>query len=327
MRYMPWFRIATSCSIVMTLWTVDPASAQTPAAPPRLIDLAGQWASRNHEDAVYRGAGGFLGDYTGLPINAAARQMAQSWDADVLSQPERSTQAHPAQYSMRGEGPNMRISEVRHPVSDQLIALKMVGMYGRADRTIWLDGRSHPSEYAEHTWDGCSTGTFHDGVLTVTTTHMKLGVIQKVGVFTSPYSVMTEHFMRHGTYLTMVSIIEDPIYLEEPFVRSQTWMLDPNQAVAPVVPWDAVDELVGKAVGWVPHYPVGTAHTEPADKYGIPFEATLGGAATTYPEYQATLQRLRAEQQARAAAASATAVSRGDAKAGTKAGTNSKEGK
>ncbi len=33
------------------------------------IDLAGEWAARVHEDAVYRGAGGLLGDYTGLPIN------------------------------------------------------------------------------------------------------------------------------------------------------------------------------------------------------------------------------------------------------------------
>lgn len=268
--------------------------AQTAQRQGPPVDLAGQWASRNHEDAIYRGAGGFLGDYTGLPINAAARQMAQSWDAGSHSQPERSTQAHPVQYSMRGEGPNIRINEVRDPVTDRLLALKIIGVYGRSDRTIWLDGRAHPSPFAEHTWDGFSTGTFHDGVLTVTTTHMKMGVIQKVGVYTSPYSVLTEHFTRHGLYLTMVSILEDPIYLEEPFVRSQTWMLEPTQNVAPPVPWDSVEELVDKPLGWVPHYPIGTRHTEPAEKYNLPFEATLGGAATTYPEYMKTIERLRA---------------------------------
>lgn len=267
--------------------------AQTAQRQGPPVDLAGQWASRNHEDAIYRGAGGFLGDYTGLPINAAARQMAQSWDAGSHSQPERSTQAHPVQYSMRGEGPNIRINEVRDPVADRLLALKIIGVYGRSDRTIWLDGRAHPSPFAEHTWDGFSTGTFHDGVLTVTTTHMKMGVIQKVGVYTSPYSVLTEHFTRHGLYLTMVSILEDPIYLEEPFVRSQTWMLEPTQNVAPPVPWDSVEELVDKPLGWVPHYPIGTRHTEPAEKFNLPFEATLGGAATTYPEYMKTIERLR----------------------------------
>lgn len=215
--------------------SAGPVAAQNAVPPGPAIDIAGQWSARVHEDAPYRGAGGFLGDYTGLPLNAASRQMAESWDADILSQPERSTQAHPVQYSMRGEGPNMRINEVRAPVTDQLIALKLIGMYGRADRTIWLDGRPHPSEHAEHTWDGFSTGTFHEGELTVTTTHMKMGVIQKVGVFTSPYSVMTEHFFRHGQYMTMVTVIEDPVYLEEPFVRSQTWVQDPNQAVAAAV--------------------------------------------------------------------------------------------
>ena len=146
------------------------------------IDLAGQWSARVHEDAVYRGAGGLLGDYTGLPINAAARQMAEAWDADVLSQPERMTQAWPAVYSMRGEGPNIRISELRDPVSEQLIALRLVGIFGRSDRTIWLDGRPHPSPFAEYTWDGFSTGTFHDGRLTVTTTHMKTTLYNRNGV-------------------------------------------------------------------------------------------------------------------------------------------------
>ena len=208
------------------------AFAQT-APPAPVIDLTGEWAARVHEDAIYRGAGGFLGDYEGLPINAAARQMAESWDADVLSQPERNTQAHPAVYAMRGEGPNIRISEIRDPATEQLIGLRIVGMFGRADRTVWLDGRPHPSEYAEHTWDGFSTGTFHDGELTVTTTHMKMGVLQKVGVYASPYSVMTEHYYRHGLYLTMVTIVDDPIYLEEPFVRSQTWVLDTKSERGP----------------------------------------------------------------------------------------------
>ena len=34
----------------------------------------------------------------------------------------------------------------------------MAGYFGRADRTIWMDGRPQPSEYAEHTWGGFSTG-------------------------------------------------------------------------------------------------------------------------------------------------------------------------
>lgn len=168
-RQWPTLTIGPGWLVLATC--LGPVTALAQNVPPGpVIDLAGEWAAQVHEDAIYRGAGGFLGDYTGLPINAAAQQMAESWDADVLSQPERQTQAHPAQHAMRSEGPNIRISEVRDPVTDRLIALRLVGVFGRADRMIWLDGRPHPSEHAEHTWAGFSTGTFHDGELTVTTT-------------------------------------------------------------------------------------------------------------------------------------------------------------
>ena len=98
-------------------------------------------------------------------------------------------------------------------------------------------------------------------------------------------------------------MVDDPIYLEEPFVRSQTWVLDTNQNVGPALPWESVDELSDKQVGWVPHYPLGTKHTEAAEKYDIPFEATRGGAETTYPEYQLKIQKMRAETQAKKDAA------------------------
>ena len=42
-------------------------------------------------------------------------------------------------------------------------------------RTIWMDGRPHPSEYAPHTWMGFSTGVWEGNMLTVTTTHVKQG--------------------------------------------------------------------------------------------------------------------------------------------------------
>src|SRR5882672_9280127 len=119
-----WLIVAAVC------WSRATVLAQN-AQPGPVVDLAGEWAAQVHEDAIYRGAGGFLGDYTGLPLNAASRQAAESWDADILSQPERQTQAHPAQYAMRGEGPNIRISEVREPVTDRLVALKIVGVFGR----------------------------------------------------------------------------------------------------------------------------------------------------------------------------------------------------
>src|SRR5208283_3722617 len=106
------------------------------------IDISGEWAARVHEDQPHRGPGAELGDYTGLPINAAVRQKASTWDASILSLPEQMA-------------------------------------------------KPHPSEYAEHTWDGFSTGVVEGNQLTITTTHMKYGVIQRNGVASSAHASMT----------------------------------------------------------------------------------------------------------------------------------------
>ena len=262
----------------------SPASAQ--------VDISGEWAARGHEDQPHRAPGAELGDYTGLPINAAARQKASHWDASILSLPERMAQPHPAQYFMRGPGPNMRITKRTDPVSHQLVALTLEGPFGRDDRIIWMDGRPRPSEHAEHTWDGFSLGRIEGNRLVVETTHMKYGVIQRNGVPASPKSTMTEHFIRHGDSLTLVTIVYDPIYLEEPFVRTSGWVRSSN--VQPDQRWlfEVVDEVAGHPRGYVPHYPFGTKQEGYAKNHGLPFETTQGGKDTIYPEYEQKIRQL-----------------------------------
>ena len=259
------------------------------------FDLAGMWAALVLEDWYDRVPGVGLGDYIGIPINEAGRQKAQTWDASILSQPERQGQPHPAQYSFRGPRPDLRFEHILEPITDRLIGYRTNGTFGRADRTIWLDGRPHPDEsYGLHTWDGFSTGEWVNGVLVVTTTHMKYGVYQRNGVPASPYGVMTEYFFRHGNYLTMLSHIEDPVYLEEPFVRTQTWVWNPPQNVGQRRAMEAVEE-VDMGRGWVPHWPLGTVHPELAERLGVSLEATGGGSITMYPEYRETLRQMREE--------------------------------
>src|SRR5882757_8357020 len=149
-------------------------SGQAPAAAPPVLrtDIAGDWAVVVNEDQPHRAPGPELGDYTGLPLNDADRQKAQAWDASILSQPERQAQAHPAQYWMRGPGPALRILKILDPVTQVQIAYSIAGGFGRSDRVIWMDGRNHPSDYSEHTWDGFSTGRWENGQLVITTTHM-----------------------------------------------------------------------------------------------------------------------------------------------------------
>src|SRR5215475_10788379 len=48
------------------------------------IDLSGEWSNLTHEDVNHRQSVE-IGDYTGLPINEAARLKAESWDEAVLA--------------------------------------------------------------------------------------------------------------------------------------------------------------------------------------------------------------------------------------------------
>ena len=75
-----------------------------------------------------------------------------------------------------------------------------------------MDGRPHPPEYAAHTWQGFSTGKWEGDMLTVTTTHLKIGWIRRNGIPRSDKAVLTEHWIRHDNNLTLVSIINDPVY-------------------------------------------------------------------------------------------------------------------
>jgi hypothetical protein len=94
------------------------------------------------------------------------------------------------------------------------------------------------------------------------------------------------HIVRHGDLLTITTIVEDPVYLTEPYIRTHSWELDPKQQVFPT-PCEPVVE-VPRPKGVVPHYLPGENPfiNEVTKLYGIPLEAVRGGAETMYPEYR-----------------------------------------
>ena len=139
------------------------------------VDLSGVWGPTFHEDSAERGLGPELVDFAGLPINAAARQWALSWDPDRLGLPEHQCQVHTAAYIHRGPL-RLRIWEERDPQTQDLIALHMYSSTYEQNRVIWMDGRPHPPEYAVHTWMGFSTGKWEGNILTVYTTHHQAGL-------------------------------------------------------------------------------------------------------------------------------------------------------
>ena len=265
------------------------ALAGTPAFAQ--VDISGEWANLLHEDVNHRndaiGGGPRIGDYTGLPINDAARARADAWDAAINTLPEHQTVFAPAAYWARGGG-GMRISKVVDDDTQQLIAYKIyrAGAGGSDIRMIWMDGRARPPEYAAHTWAGFSLGHWDGAMLTVETTQVKAGWIQRNGVPASDRARVVEHIVRHGDVLTIVSVVYDPVYLEEPFIRSTNWRENPTQQLAGVTA-ESVDEIAGRDHGFVPHHLPGTNKwlKDAAKEFGIPEDALRGGRETTYPEY------------------------------------------
>ena len=266
--------------VLAAMLAASPAFAQ--------IDLSGEWSNLTHEDINHRQSVE-IGDYAGLPINEAGRFKAESWDEAVLATHERQCIPHPVTYAMRGQPGNIRIGKIDDPDTGQIIAYTIHGTYGRP-RTIWMDGRAHPSEYAPHTWAGFSSGKWEANALLVTTTHIKMGWIMRNGVPTSDRATMTERFIRHGDHLLDVIIVNDPVYLSEPFIRTQDWRLNLNgepNAWGPCGPAQIADEIPNQKKGYVPHHLPGKNEQlrEFPAKRGVPPEAARGGVETTYPEY------------------------------------------
>ena len=270
-----------------------------PSAARAQVDLTGSWGPRYHEDNAERIPGPELVDYLGLPINDAARQWALSWDSSRLTLEEHQCQVHVAPYIYRGPL-LLRIWEERDPKTETLLAIKNYISTYEQTRTIWMDGRPHPPEYAAHTWQGFSTGKWEGDMLTVTTTHIKQGWLRRNGLPESDRATLTEHFIRHATYLTQISVVTDPVYLTEPLIKSQNFVLNERVLPAPAWLWpcEPVVEVANRPLGAlqvdVPHYLPGMNPflNEFASRYGIPIEAALGGAETMYPEYMMKLGQL-----------------------------------
>jgi hypothetical protein len=272
--------------VVLLLILLSVAAGASPASAQ--VDFSGEWAPRFHEDQPERVPGPELGDYLGLPITDAARLRADSWDASMMTLPEWQCRPHSADYIWRGPSP-LTIRKEEDPLTREVIALHAEWLRS-IDSPIYLDGRPPPPDDALHSWGGFATAKWEGDMLTVTVTHLKEGYIRRNGMPRSDQATVTEHWLRHGDFLTIVTIVNDPVYLTEPFIRSTDYQLDLHQHVPPY-PCEMVQE-VERPKGVVPHHLFGTNKDlkEFADRYGLPFEATRGGAETSYPDYRKKLK-------------------------------------
>ncbi len=279
-------------------------------------DVAGDWDQAGggifgfQEEFLDRGGGPDLGDYAGLPINDALRYKASLYSPSWLTVPEHQCLPHPSTYQYRSPG-GLSIVKEYEPVTQRLVAYRFYGSYGLA-RTVWMDGRPHPPANARHTYEGFSTGRWEGNRLAVETTHLKAGFLRRNGIAHSDRARMLEYFVRHDDYLTLVTAVDDPLYLDEPFVRSTDFRLDARAntrlaefggfvnggdgegfGASDVFFKCAPTEEIAIERGAVPSFmPGANDHLDMfAKRHNVPLEAALGGSATLYPEYALRLRQ------------------------------------
>ena len=280
---------------------VSAQGPQGPAAPP---DIAAEWRLDTNERDLTSQAP--LGDYTGIPFNEAGRLRSDTTPESIWGTPEYQCRPHSAPHQWRGLG-GARILKEQDPLTRDVNVYHIQFMRS-LDRPVFMDGRPHPPAYAPHSWTGFSTGEWVGNTLKITTTHLKDGYLRRGGPQTSDMYAMTEFITRHDDILTIVTVIDDPLYQDQPYIHSTTYTFDPTFRLnTETCNGPAVAENGGTDRHFVPHFLPGT-NAEAREEWitaggliaggaraavdaqdWVPLVAARGGVKTLYPEYRTTL--------------------------------------
>ncbi len=252
---------------------------------PAGIDLSGSWYPLAFQDSGLITASGALAEYGGIPLNEAGRLYALAWNSSRIQGRQHQCMGYVPPYTYNQPG-NLRFWEERDPYTQRLVAIKNYWQIAEGTRTIWMDDRPHPPAYAQHTWAGFSTGKYEGNALTVYTTHLKRGWIRANGIAQSDEATLVEHFIRHGDRITYLSVVNDPVYLDEPFSRTYTLGRSIKEPDAWQYDCDDGEQILGRSENQVESYFWGRHPfaREFAEKNQIPFLGTLGGPVTMYED-------------------------------------------
>jgi hypothetical protein len=202
--------------------------AQRPAAPPRPaqaaapVDLTGYWVSQIVDEWRFR-VTPQKGDIAYLPINAEARKIALAWD------PDKDTAAGAQCKAYGAVGVMQRPGRLHISWKDEN-TLQIDADAGTQTRLLHFDQTPAPS--GDATWQGHSVAQWQlrgkSGSLKAVTTKMHAGYIRKNGVPYSENAVLTEYMnilagQQGDVYLSVTATVEDPAYLNQPFLRTYTF--------------------------------------------------------------------------------------------------------
>jgi len=235
--------IAFAATLVSVVAAQGPAPGTARAISP--IDLTGNWVSIVTEDWRFRMVTPAPKDYASVPLNAAARAVADKWDPAKDEAEGNACKSY-------GAGNIMRVPGRLHISWQDDTTLKIETDAGQQTRLLHFTGApgGDPSwqGYSQASWELAGGAPFgggrggggggggrggaagpppapRGGSLKVVTTRLKEGYLRKNGVPYSENTVVTEYFDRHSEpngdeWFTVTTIVEDPKYLAQPFITS-----------------------------------------------------------------------------------------------------------
>ena len=205
-----------------------PETARAAAA----IDLTGTWISVISEDWPQRMLPPRKGEYTRIPLTAAARKVADTWD------PARDDAAGEQCKGYTAAGVTRMPGRVRISWQDDY-TMKMELEAGSQTRLFHF--RPGPPA-AEPSWQGYSAATWmytrqppRTGELRVVTNRLRPGYLRKNGVPLSGAASVTEYYHRFtapngDVWLTVVTEVTDSENLQQPYVQSSHFKKLPDGA-------------------------------------------------------------------------------------------------
>jgi hypothetical protein len=207
--------------LIAALVTLSSAAGQ-PAAPvatakvSAAIDLTGYWVAFVTEDWRFRMITPHKGDYQGVPMTATARKIADAWDPAA-------DEAAGNQCKAYGAAAIMRVPARFHITWQDDNTLRVESDAGMQTRLFHFN----PQPVGERTLQGFSTAQWEkpSSSLKVATTNMRAGYLRKNGVPYSENATVTEYFdiaplPNGGQALLVTTIVDDPQYLQQPFIVS-----------------------------------------------------------------------------------------------------------
>jgi len=205
------------------------AAAVRPARDRAPIDLTGYWVSYVTENWRYRMVTPPKGEYRRIPSSRAALPLINAWD------PAADERAG-SQCKSYGAGNIMSVPGRLHITWQDADTLKIETDAGMQTRLLRFSPRGSTAA-GPRTWQGESGAAWEPapggGSLRVVTTNLREGYLRKNGVPYSERATVTENFdiaplTGDGKLLLVNTVVEDPVYLNGPYVVSSHFKKEPD---------------------------------------------------------------------------------------------------